>query len=188
MKQKQKRWVPVTGIGALSTLGLDFPSTYEALFKERQLPTLPRRFELGHQTSYPVFELPPSKLDFSNQQEPWLRTSRMAVTAATEALTDAGWNDLSKLKHLKVGVCIGTTVGGSMNDEKFYRDFRDHKTPDMQPITRYLNSNPAEVIAKVFALCGPKLTVVNACSSGTDAISIGAEWIKSVLCAHPFLT
>ncbi|MCK5680896.1 beta-ketoacyl-[acyl-carrier-protein] synthase family protein, partial [bacterium] len=143
MKQRQKRWVPITGIGALSCLGLDFGSTYAALFKERQLPTLPRRFKLGHKISYPVFELPPSKLDLSDPREPWLRTSRMAIAAATEALTDAGWNDLSELKHLKVGVCIGTTVGGSMNDEKFYRDFRDQKTPDMQPINRYLNSNPA---------------------------------------------
>jgi 3-oxoacyl-[acyl-carrier-protein] synthase-1/3-oxoacyl-[acyl-carrier-protein] synthase II len=52
----------------------------------------------------------------------------------------------------------------------------------MVHITRLLNSNPAAVIAREFDLCGPCQTVVNACSSGTDAIGLGASWIKSGLC------
>ena len=64
----------------------------------------------------------------------WLRTSRLALAAAREALEDAGWSDGKGLSQLKVGVCIGTTVGGSMNDEQFYRDFRNGENPDLKPI------------------------------------------------------
>jgi 3-oxoacyl-[acyl-carrier-protein] synthase-1/3-oxoacyl-[acyl-carrier-protein] synthase II len=178
--------VRISGIGALCACGLDFESSVSALFQDRRDPAPTRRFQLSHPVPYPVFELPPSSIDEPDENQPWLRTSRLAVTAARAALNDSDWisdqTTTPDLSRFKVGVCIGTTVGGSMNDEKFYRDFREHKTPDLQPITRYLRSNPAAVVAEVFKLHGPQLTVVNACSSGTDAIAIGTEWIKSGLC------
>ena len=52
----------------------------------------------------------------------------------------------------------------------------------MTPIIRFLMSNPADLIAREFELTGPCQTVVNACSSGTDAVGIGASWIQSGLC------
>jgi 3-oxoacyl-(acyl-carrier-protein) synthase len=52
----------------------------------------------------------------------------------------------------------------------------------MTPITRFLKSNPAFVIAKEFCLDGPCQTVINACSSGTDAIGVGLSWIEHDLC------
>ena len=178
--------IAVTGIGALCATGLDFESAFTALFAKRREPAAPQRFHLDHPTTYPVFELPPSPLDHENKDQPWLRTSRLALAAAREALRDAGWDDNdggnNKLSRLKVGVCVGTTVGGAMNDEKFYRDYRAGENPDLKPIDRYLRSNPATVLAQVFNLHGPQLTVVNACSSGTDAIGIGAGWIRSGLC------
>ncbi len=174
--------VTVTGIGALCATGLDFERAFTALFEKRREPSAPRRFDLEHPTIYPVFELPPSPLDSEDENQPWLRTSRLALAAAREALEDAGWGDGKGLSQLKVGVCIGTTVGGSMNDEQFYRDFRDGKNPGLKPIDRYLRSNPAAVLAQTFNLHGPQLTIVNACSSGTDAIGLGASWIKSGLC------
>ncbi len=178
--------VRISGIGALCACGLDFTTATAALFQDRRDPVPARRFKLDHPLPYPVFELPPSTLDAPDENQPWLRTSRLAVNAARAALADSSWEEIDttapNLSQLKVGVSIGTTVGGSMNDEKFYRDFREHKTPELQPITRYLQSNPAAVVAEVFNLHGPQLTVVNACSSGTDAIAIGTEWIRSGLC------
>ncbi|MCK5540169.1 MAG: beta-ketoacyl-[acyl-carrier-protein] synthase family protein [Deltaproteobacteria bacterium] len=174
--------IAVTGIGALCATGLDFESAFATLFDKRREPAAPRRFQLNHLATYPVFELPPSPLDREDNEQPWLRTSRLAVAAAREALSDAGWNINNELSQLKVGICVGTTVGAAMNDEKFYRDYRAGKNPDLKPIDRYLRSNPATVLAQVFDLHGPQITVVNACSSGTDAIGLGAAWIRSGLC------
>jgi len=178
----RKEPVAVTGIGALCATGLNFASAFRALFEKRREPTAPRRFDLDHSVSYPVFELPRSPLDHEDREQPWLRTSRLALTAAHEALKDAGRNNANELSKLKVGICIGTTVGASMNDEQFYRDFRNGENPSLKPIDRYLRSNPADVMAQAFDLHGPRLTVVNACSSGTDAIGLGADWIRSGLC------
>ena len=178
--------VMISGIGALCACGLDYTTAVTALFQERCAPLPPRRFKLDHPQPYPVFELPPSRLDEPDKNQPWPRTTRLAVAAARAALNDYHCNrgqiNPVDLSRFKVGVCIGTTVGGSMNDEKFYRDFKESKTPDLQPVNRYLNSNPAAAVAEVFNLCGPQLTVVNACSSGTDALIIGSEWIRSGLC------
>ena len=77
---------------------------------------------------------------------------------------------------------MGTTVGCAMNDEPFYRDFRDKLVPDMFPITKYLNNNPSSVIAGEYSLTGPCQTLVNACASGTDAIGVGISWIRAGIC------
>jgi 3-oxoacyl-[acyl-carrier-protein] synthase II len=69
-----------------------------------------------------------------------------------------------------------------MNNETFYRQYLKGEKPDMLHITRLLNSNPAAVIAREFDLCGPCQTVVNACSSSTDAVGLAASWIQLGLC------
>jgi 3-oxoacyl-[acyl-carrier-protein] synthase-1/3-oxoacyl-[acyl-carrier-protein] synthase II len=43
-------------------------------------------------------------------------------------------------------------------------------------------SNPTRVIAAEFGAGGPLQTVVNACSAGSDAIGLGAAWIRLGLC------
>ena len=52
----------------------------------------------------------------------------------------------------------------------------------MDIIERFLRSNPAAVIARQLKLNGPVQTVVNACSSGTDAVGIGASWLRAGAC------
>jgi 3-oxoacyl-[acyl-carrier-protein] synthase-1/3-oxoacyl-[acyl-carrier-protein] synthase II len=110
-----------------------------------------------------------------------LRTSALALHAAREALADAGL-DGEALSGLRVGVCIGTTVGSAMNDEFFCRDYRAGAEPDLAPMERVLRSNPASVIAREFGFGGPCQTVVNACASGTDAVGLGASWIRGGIC------
>ena len=77
---------------------------------------------------------------------------------------------------------MGTTVGSALNNDQFYKDYKDRKQPGMAPIKRFLKSNPAAAVAREFNLTGPVQTIVNACASGTDAIGMGASWIKSGLC------
>ncbi|GAB4554864.1 MAG: beta-ketoacyl-[acyl-carrier-protein] synthase family protein [Geothermobacteraceae bacterium] len=110
-----------------------------------------------------------------------LRTSQLALVAAGQSLAECG-RDLKELQQLRVGVCIGTTVGSALNNETFYRQFRHGEEPDMTAINRYLRSNPAAVVARYFGLRGPVATLVNACSSGTDAIGLAASWLRAGLC------
>ncbi len=174
--------VAVTGVGCLSAAGLDFPSCMVGLFSGRRAPAPPQSFTSSHPVTYPVFEVP---VEFPEQRgvgkPDVLRTGRLALVAAAEALADAGLGR-QELRGLRVGVCIGTTVGSAMNNEPFYRQFKRGERPPIEPIVKFLNSNPAASVAREYQLDGPCQTVVNACSSGTDAIGLAASWIRAGIC------
>jgi 3-oxoacyl-[acyl-carrier-protein] synthase-1/3-oxoacyl-[acyl-carrier-protein] synthase II len=169
--------VAVTGLGCLCAAGRTLPETLAALFRGERSPAPPRRFATSHPTPFPVFEVAD---DFAGRDD-LLRTSLLALAAADEALVDAGWSRES-LRPLRVGVCLGTTVGSAMNNEEFYRAYRQGETPSLQPIRRFLDSNPAASLAMEYAFDGPCQTVVNACSSGSDAVGLAASWIRAGLC------
>ena len=176
----QNPGVAVTGLGAISTLGLDLEENLRALFAPRRPPRPPRRFRLEHRLAYPVFELPPGPFD--DEPHNLSRTCRLGLAAARQALADAGW-ELSELAGLRVGVSLGTTAGGTLNSEPFYRAWKNREYPGLDPVKRFLRSNPAEAVGHALELVsGPRLTVVNACTSGADAIGIGAGWIRQGLC------
>jgi 3-oxoacyl-[acyl-carrier-protein] synthase-1/3-oxoacyl-[acyl-carrier-protein] synthase II len=154
----------------------------DSLFAGKRKPLPPTRFSSDHRVAYPVFEISSAfTAGSSNQRLDILFTAELALITATAAIENAGW-DREALKNKQVGVCIGTTVGSAMNNEEFYRSYRSGGNPNMEAITRFLNSNPAQVIAAEFGLTGPCQTVVNACSSGADAIGLGASWIRSGMC------
>lgn len=174
--------VAVTGAGCLCAAGADLAACMETLMAGRRNPVPSVRFGTDHPVRYPVFEVPESFFPaMFPETGDLLRTSRLALAAAGEALSDAGLNP-EDLKELRVGVCIGTTVGSAMNNEAFYREYRQAQHPDMSAIERFLGSNPAAAVARHWGLRGPVQTVVNACSSGTDAIGLAASWIREGLC------
>ena len=174
--------VAITGLGCLCGAGMNLAECMESMFRGVRKPRPPFRFSTDHPVSYPVLELRDEfKLPLDDQEKVYARTSQLALAAALEALADAGWDEAS-LRGKKVGVCIGTTVGCALNCDDFYRAYKEGDDPEMDVIERFLRSNPASVIARQLKLDGPNQTVVNACSSGTDAIGLGASWIHSGAC------
>ena len=114
------------------------------------------------------------------------RTVRLAAHAALEALADAELAP-EELSSLRVGVCLGTSVGTSLDFFDFYRDQRTGTDAPLDEILRYRASNPALALARLLRLggagqSGPVLCVANACSSGADAIGIAAGWVREGLC------
>ncbi len=174
--------VAVTGLGCLCAAGNNLAECTGALFAGKRNPLPPGRVSTGHPGRYPVFEVPDEALaEVPGEGSGLLRTSSLALAAAQEAFADAGWAP-ADLAGLRVGVCVGTTVGSAMNNEEFYSQYRRGEAPAMTPIERFLQSNPAGAIARRYGLGGPCQTVVNACSSGTDAVGLAASWIRAGLC------
>jgi len=179
---KSNSAIAVTGIGCLCAAGLDLKQCMDSLFSGGCAPNPPTRFSSGHPTDYPVFEiLEMPSVGGNGPQSDIMLTAKFASKAAQQALGNAGLSR-KMLQDKRVGVCIGTTVGSTMNNEEFYRKYRSSSRPQMAAINRFLNSNPAKVIAEQYGVSGPCQTVVNACSSGTDAIGLGAAWIRSGIC------
>jgi 3-oxoacyl-[acyl-carrier-protein] synthase-1/3-oxoacyl-[acyl-carrier-protein] synthase II len=174
--------VAVSGIGCLSAAGLNLKACMQTIAEGGRAPQPPTRFSSDHAVAYPVFEVPQPYLAAGAVPDPdTILTADFALTAAREALVDAGLTR-GELEEKRIGVCIGTTVGSAMNNEDFYREFRQGGRPDMHAITRYLSNNPAQVIGRELDLSGPCQTIVNACSSGTDAIGVGSSWVRSGVC------
>ena len=169
--------VAISGAGCLCAAGVTLSDAFESMLRGERNPRSPAAFSSSHTEDYPVFEIV-EPLPAPGSDAELLRTTRLAISAAMEAITDAGL-EADDLRGLRVGVCIGNTVGSDMNNEEFYRDFRNGEDPSLAPIERYLRSNPAAALARHYQLDGPCQVVVNACSSGTDAIGLGAAWIRS---------
>ena len=178
-----KHTVEVTGMGCMSAAGSDLAGCLDSIFAGHRNHSLSARFKTSHNASHPVFEIPASFVaaPASKEKFDYTLTVVYALQTVAEALNQSGWNG-EYLRGLTVGVCIGTTVGSTLNSEEYYREYLTGGQPDMTPVRRFLNSNPASAIAREFGFNGPRQTVVNACSSGTDAIGVGAGWIESGLC------
>lgn len=168
--------VAITGMGCICAAGNNLTDCMASLFRGTRNPAPPVSFSSNHPVRYPVFEV-------RNFVEPTglLRTSALGLHAAREALIDAGL-DQEFLGTLRVGVCVGTTVGCAISNETFCREYRSGQLPDMAPLERIQRSNPAAVIAREFGFSGPCQTIVNACSSGTDAVGLAASWIRNGAC------
>ena len=166
--------IVITGLGAVSACGLNLKETIE-------------NFSLGIRKAgkvtlfktdllYPVFEAK----GFIPENNKCMRTLSLAFCAIKEAIVEANLADFS---GMRLGICLGTTVASQLNDIDFYKAYRKNGRAPTQSAKRFLESNLAQAVKDYFHIntkfCS---TVVNACSSGTDAIGLGASWLRSDYC------
>lgn len=164
----------ITGLGTISAAGNGMGETLDSFAQVQRNATSVTLFPT--MTDCPVFEVKHIPEQYYVEGG---RTLSLAMMATEQALTEAGLDDLS---GYRVGVCLGTTVASQLNDLNFYTTYRLQGSAPMNAVDRYLKGNPAEYIARKYKASGPALTIVNACSSGTDAIGVALSWLKSDLC------
>ncbi len=176
----KKRRAAVTGLGCICAAGSTVEETMRSLYAGERNPAPPVLVRTDIEKISPVFEI---FSDFTGEGEGRnaTRTTLLAIQAAREALAQAGL-DAAALKAARVGVIVGTTVGCTLNNEQFCREYRLSQKPDVSPVTRFHANNPALHLAGLFGCGGPAMTVANACSSGTDAVGIAKHWIETGLC------
>jgi len=153
--------VVVTGLGCLSALGKGVSETRDALYRGVVQPPDPDGPASTVSPPPAVFRV---KAALAPPDRPGrTRTSHLALLALEEAV-------------------MGTTVGCTLNDEPYYRDVRAGHDPGPEPLQRYLANDLSRVVADRLGARGPAMTVVNACSSGADAVGHGAGWLRRGLC------
>jgi 3-oxoacyl-(acyl-carrier-protein) synthase len=167
--------VVISGIGAVSAAGINLAENLDSLKYGKRNAGPVSIF--SSPLPYPVFEVKSLPEKWKNAG---MRTLSLALAAAEEALNDAGLP--VQLSEFKAGVCLGTTVASQINDIDFYDSFRKEGGADLKPVDRYLKGNLAEAVSSSVKATGPAVTVVNACSSGTDAIGIAVSFLKSGIC------
>jgi len=168
----------VTGFAHLSCAG-STNAEAAALFHGERPPEMPRpaRDVIDSAISDPVFYID----SFKNEPDD-PRTLAMIRAVVAHAL-DAAELTPDMLHESVTGCVIGSTIAHQFTDTAYYARLRENPdTEDNTPVERFLNANPAEVIARKYGLNGPLHTVSNACSSGADAVSIAALCLLSGQC------
>ena len=166
--------VVISGMGVVSAAGNGVAASLESMEAgERNIGPVS---VFSSPIDLPVFEvrdLPPRTTPGK------MRTLELLEIAVAEALSTA---DLTDTVGLRIGVALGTSVACQLNDLGFYSTFREKNAAPMDSVDGFLEGNLAEATAKRLGLDGPTLVVVNACSSGTDAIGAALSWLNAGLC------
>lgn len=164
----------LSGMGVVSAAGVGVEASLQSMASGKRNVGPVSLFDTP--LRLPVFEvrsIPP-------RREPGrMRTLELLDCAVDEALGSAGLEDLS---GMRVGVCFGTTVACQLNDLGFYATFRERFAAPMDSVDGYLRGNLAEAVAARIGAEGPAAVVVNACSSGTDAVGAALTWLNAGLC------
>jgi len=166
--------IAITGLGAISACGSNIKETLQSfsLIQRNAHPVTLFKSDL----KCPVFQVKDQKIYDPGA----MRTLNLSLKAVEEAVSQAVIHDFS---GYRVGVCIGTTVASQLNDIDFYSIYRKKGEANLDSVDKFLKGNLAERIAdnlniRTNLLC----TIVNACSSGTDAIGVGLSWLRNNYC------
>jgi 3-oxoacyl-(acyl-carrier-protein) synthase len=104
------------------------------------------------------------------------RASQFALAATSQALSDAGV--LGQVNSDRVGVFIGTAMGGSLTSDDAYQTLYGDGANRIKPFTVLMgmHNGPAAWIGIEHDIRGPNLTYSTACSS--SAVAIGEAWLR----------
>jgi minimal PKS ketosynthase (KS/KS alpha) len=113
------------------------------------------------------------------------RYIQFATASAIEATTDSGL-DLDSLDRERVGVCLGSAVGGTVVLEDGYVAVSNHGQewlvdPEYAPPFLYQGLVPSSLASEValrFKTHGPAVVISTGCTSGVDAIGYGHQMIQ----------
>ncbi|NBD08880.1 MULTISPECIES: beta-ketoacyl-ACP synthase [Corallococcus] len=177
--------VVVTGVGALSPLGHDWP-TVEARLRARQNAVQvmePWKQYQGLHTRLGApaapFELPPSSYSRKTTRTMG-RVALMATRASELALQDAGLLGHALVKSGKMGIAYGSSAGTPENMGDFGKMITEKTTEGITATTylRMMSHTAAVNIGVFFGVTGRIVTTSSACTSGSQGIGYAYEAIK----------
>ncbi|WP_426295400.1 beta-ketoacyl-[acyl-carrier-protein] synthase family protein [Dyadobacter endophyticus] len=166
--------VCITGIGVVSAIGMSVEENLNALCEGRT-GIEPLRYLQGTKASL-AGEVKASNDDLRKAlnvgTEYVSRTSLLGLQAAREA-----WGDNKRSGVIRTGIISATSVGGMDRSEVFYKDYLAQNNPDYKLLTTHDSGSTTERIAKELGITGYINTLSTACSSGVNAIMLGARLI-----------
>jgi 3-oxoacyl-[acyl-carrier-protein] synthase II len=174
------RRVAVTGLGAVTPLGNDARSTWEAAVAGESGIDWIRAFdasELPVRVAAEVKDFDPTQVASPKEVRKLERNVLLSLGAAREAMGDAGLNGFDPMR---VGIVFGTAIGGvnGLLEQEAIRRERgaDRVSPNFLP--NVLVDSASGQMAISLGIKGPNYAVVSACATGSHAIGEGAELIK----------
>ncbi len=158
----------VTGIGVVSAIGCNVDENLCGL--KAEVTGIRRSSE---------FNLMIGEVRFTNDEivqqlnlpaKDYSRTSLLGLQAAKEA-----WGKQVSHPDIRTGLLSATSVGGMDRMEKYYFELRNNKESTSFDRMTHDNGRTTEWIAEALGISGYIGTISTACSSGANAIMMGAR-------------
>src|SRR4051794_37642650 len=178
-----RRRVVVTGMGTTNPVGGDVPSTWEALVAGRSgIRRLPEDFfpDLPVQIAGTAAVDPADVLDRVKARR-LDRSAQLAMVAALEAWSDAGFADSEGLiDPERLGVAVASGIGGVTTLLSNYDTLLASGPKKVSPLAvpMLMPNAPAANIGLYIGARAGVHTPVSACASGNEGISLALDQIR----------
>jgi len=195
------RRVAVTGLGAVTPIGNDAPSTWRAAVAGESGVDFIRSFDASEfpvRIAAEVKDFDASSVASPKEVRKLDRNVLLALGAGREAVADAGLDGL--YDPSRVGVLFGTAIGGFLGIMEQADVLRERGPTRVTPtfIPSVLPDAASGQLAISLGFRGPNYAPVSACATGSHAVGEAAELIRrgdadAVLaggaeaCMHPLI-
>lgn len=178
--------VVVTGLGAITPLGHDLPTTWEAAKAGKSGAGPITLIDAEHFKTRFACEVKDFKAtDYLDRKmvKQTDRYTQFALVAAKEALIDSGL-DLDKEDRDEIGVIVASGIGGIRSLEENLLEYEPEKGPAFSPymVPKMISDMGAGMISLEYGFRGPNFGAVSACASSTHAIGVAADYIRLGRC------
>ena len=172
--------VAVTGVGAVTPIGLDAGETWDAALAGRSGIDWISTFDtdgLPVRIAGEVRGFDPTQVVSAKEARKLERNVLLGVAAGREALADAGLNGFDPTR---VGIVFGSAIGGVPGILEQADTLRERGPARVSPnfLPNVLVDSVSGQLAISLGIKGPNYAVVSACATGSHAVGEAAEMIK----------
>jgi 3-oxoacyl-[acyl-carrier-protein] synthase II len=170
-----KRRVVVTGMGVITPVGNDVATTWRSLIEGKSGTAPITKFDASN---FPVKFAAEVKgfnpLDYMDRKEARRadQYTQYAVAAARQAMTNADLVERNGMDPDRIGVIIGSGIGGLKSFEEQHDVYRERGVGKISPffIPMFIADIAAGIVSMMFNAKGPNYATVSACATSAHAI------------------
>jgi len=170
-----KRRVVVTGMGAITPVGNDVATTWQSLIEGKSGTAPITKFDAS---KFPVRFAAEVKgfnaLDYMDRKEAKRadQYTQYAIAGARQAMTDARLIERNGMDPDRIGVIIGSGIGGLKSFEEQHDVYRERGVGKISPffIPMFIADIAAGIVSMMFNAKGPNYATVSACATSAHAI------------------
>lgn len=169
-----KRRVVVTGLGAVTPVGVGVAATWESIVSGKSGISRITHFDASAfacQIAGEVKDFDATQYIPAKDARRMDRFVHLGLAAGIEAFKDSGL-EVTEANAERIGVCIGSGIGGLPSIEETQNDYLAGGPRKISPffiagtIINMISGN----LSIIYGLKGPNFAVVSACSTGTHSI------------------
>ncbi|HVV58849.1 MAG TPA: beta-ketoacyl-ACP synthase II [Gaiellaceae bacterium] len=192
--------VAITGLGAVTPLGLDVPSSWRAACAGESGIDWIRSFDvegLPVRVAGEVKDFDPTQVASPKEVRKLERNVLLGLAAGREALADAG---LDGFDPMRVGIVFGSAIGGLPGIVEQANILAERGPDRVSPnfLPNVLVDSCSGQMAISLGIRGPNYAIVSACATGSHAVGEAAELVKrgdadaviaggTEACVHPLI-